>query len=41
MSNDNIEEVHQHQMVVAWIKSRQIKKFKETNPNGQLTLQEQ
>ena len=32
-----IEVVRQHQMVVAWIKLRQMKKLKETKPNGQLT----
>ena len=30
MPNDNIEVVHQHQMVVAWIRLRQMKKLKET-----------
>ena len=31
MPNDNIKVVHQHQMVVAWIRLRQMKKLKETN----------
>ena len=29
MTNDNIEVVHQHQMVVAWIRLRQTRKLKE------------
>ena len=29
--------VRQHQMVVAWIKLRLMKKLKETKPKGQLT----
>ena len=29
MANDNIEVVHQHQMVVAWIRLRQTRKLKE------------
>ena len=37
MPNDNIEVVRQHQMVVAWIRLRQMKKLKETKPNGELT----
>ena len=36
MPNDNIEVVPQHQMVVAWIRLRQMKILKETKPNGQL-----
>ena len=34
MQNDNIEVVHQHQMVVAWIRLRQMKKLKETKLNN-------
>ena len=33
--NDNIEVVLQRQMVVAWIRLRQMKKLKETKPNDQ------
>ena len=29
MTNDNIEVVHQHQIVVAWIRLRQTRKLKE------------
>ena len=42
MPNDNIKVVCQHQMVVGWIRLRQmIKKLKERKPNGQLTSKEQ
>ena len=37
MPRDNIEVVRQHQMMVAWIRLREMKKLKETEPNGQLT----
>ena len=30
MPNDNIEAVRQHQMVVAWVRLRHMKKWKET-----------
>ena len=33
--NDNIEVVLQRQMVVTWIRLRQMKKLKETKPNDQ------
>ena len=38
--NNKIEVVHQHQIVVEWIKLRQIKKLKETRPNSQHNSQE-
>ena len=38
MPNDNIEAVRQHQMVVAWIRLRHMKKLKETKTNGQVNL---
>ena len=34
MLNDNTEVVHQHQMVVTWIRLRHMKKFNETKPSG-------
>ena len=37
MPNRNIQVVRQHQIVVPWIRLRQMKKLKETKPNGQLT----
>ena len=37
MPNDNMDQVRQQQMVVAWIRLRKMKKLKETKPNGQLT----
>ena len=37
MPNDNIQVVRQYYMVVTWIRLRQMKKLKETKPNGQFT----
>ena len=33
MSNDNIEVLHQHQVVVAWVRLRHTEKLKETKIN--------
>ena len=37
MANDNIEVVHQHQMVVAWIRLRQTRKLKEAKQTVNLS----
>ena len=41
MLYDNIEVVHQHQVVVAWIQLRKTKKWKEPKMNSQLTTRKQ